>query len=402
MPTQQEAKSLFRKTLGLMLANVLWPPVAMILSFVSIAVGGKQMWWISLIMLVIMLALFIWLAITIWKAAPSAGTTPWVWLWLFLPIYGLFIIGMLILEPLKYIADNLPTSSRLPLTWDMIKKAMGSFKEIFQTTIKTSLWYVYLSASMGMLAAITTIWPQMTTILVIGGMAYFFVSVWITIRLLLEVSAYEDNKRLTGTENKEAQNKMLSYIWLTILIILVVLGIPAVLTGVCFLIFIALGMSGMHLFNAVSDSGLNAITASNVVQIIALVLVLFACILGSIIWMVYKSNQITFAIPSLVLQNIKGYAAIKESARIVKGRWWGLAWKMQLWGMVVGIFTIAAALAVMLLIVVLAFAVRSMPYGQAIIQFFSQALQGFIQMALTPLALLFLIRLYRAFYNTAK
>lgn len=396
----EEAKSLFRTTLTILITNIVWPLIAGIAAGVA-AVMEMSMGLVSLTLVIIWLALLIWLIVQLFKAAPHAGVTPWAFLWLLIPVVGVFLIGMLFLEPLKYIADNKPAGERLPLTWSLIKESWKFFYSSLQQTIKTSVYFLYVALILGLSAAITILWTPWTILHGLLGITAALATLWIGIKLFLEIAALESDKNVSGKESSQASSLFGSYLWVTILVALITIG-PLLLVLALFFMFSlssiipALGGSGAEMTNLIDS------LRNNVVLLVGgglIGMVLFVC---SWIWAIYKSIQYALAIPALLVNQNKGMAALQESARVIKKRWWGMFWKNQLWGIVVGGLTFVLMLVAGIIMVLPALLLKSGKSATIFSELLAQGAQGAIQMLIMPLAFIFIIKLYSAFKKTAK
>jgi len=124
--------------------------------------------------------------------------------------------------------------------------------------------------------------------------------------------------------------------------------------------------------------------------------------LASWVWMIYKSVQYSQSIPALLMDGKTGMMALRESARIVKARWWGMLWKNQLWGLVIGAATFAVLMVAGIILAIPVFFLSGSSDVDSLNELLSQALQGGVQMILMPLTFAFVIKLYKAFKKTAK
>lgn len=396
-----EAKSMFMSGLGLLLVIVLWPLFSGILTGILSAIGFKSMELISLALAIIWLALFVWFIVKLWKVAPEAGVTPWAFLWIFLPVIGVFLIGMLFLEPLKYIADDKPANKRLPLTWALIKESWKDFFGSLRTTINTSVYYLYLGLVLGISGALVGLFP-------IWGLLHFFIalaavlaSLWISVKLFYVIWRLEDGKAPKGDEKDLATKKLGPYIWVAILVGLITAG-PFLLIMIVAGLFVASSIFPVIGGSGAEISGIVEMIQENIGTLIGGGILFGVLLVASWIWMIYKSVQYSQAIPALLADEKSGMAALKESARIIKNRWWGMLWKNQLWGLIVGAATFALLMAAGIILAIPVFFLRDSGYAGAANELLSQALQGGIQMLLMPLTFAFIIKLYKAFKKTAE
>jgi len=395
-----DAKSMFMSTLGLLLITIFLPLFSGIVAAILFATGFKSVEFVSLALALVWLGLLIWLIVKLWKIAPEVGVTPWAFLWLFLPFAGVFIIAMLFLEPLKYTADNKPTSERLPLTWVLIKDSWKQFIGTFKLTINTSVYYLYLGLILGISGALVSFWPLWgllhIVITIVALVAYF----WITVKLFYEVLHLDEGKKLKGNEQNLATKKVGQYIWVGILIFLITAGpfLLLLLIGVAFAItsFLPiLGGTGAELptiMESVRDN-LGLLMGGGIIYLLL--------VLVSWLWIIYKSIQYSQAIPALLADGHDGYFALKESARIVRHRWWGMLWKNQLWGMVISVasFAVVAVAGIILMFPIMM--LKNSGYVAPVSELLNQAFHGAFQMLLMPLTFVFIVKLYKAFKKTA-
>ena len=123
--------------------------------------------------------------------------------------------------------------------------------------------------------------------------------------------------------------------------------------------------------------------------------------LASWVWMIYKSIQLSQAIPALLLDGAMGMNALKESKRIIKNRWWGMFWKNQLWGYVISLAYLVLAVTLGLILFIPLLLTQSIDSMTPLIEVFDKILDGFLQTLLAPLAFIFIIKLYKSFQKTA-
>ncbi|MFZ6015781.1 MAG: hypothetical protein ACOYUZ_05535 [Patescibacteria group bacterium] len=395
----EEAKKLFRTSLAILIANLVWPLFAGALTGIA-AAANMSMGLVGLTLGVIWLALLIWLIVQIFKIAPHVGVTPWAFLWLLIPVVGVFIIGMLFFEPLKYAADNKPAGERLPWTWELIKETWNFYVKTLRITIKTSVLVLYILLVLGLSTLIGMIWPFWWLVHVPLNIIAGLAMMWVTIKLLLETIQLEAGKQLTGREKEQTNQNFGSYFWISILMYLIIGG-PFIVLVIIFMMSLAgiapaLGGTGAEMTNVLEyiETHTYLLLGGGV---IAIVLVIAAWI-----WAIYKSIQYTLALPALLVDKVKGMAALKESARIIKNRWWGMLWKNQLWGIFVGGLTFVLMLAAGIVLSIPSMLFQGGKSAQLFNSLLSQGLQGAIQMLLLPLALAFVVKLYYAFKKTAK
>ena len=396
-----EAKSMFRKNLLLLLAVILWPFAAGIIFIISYAVNFKSFALLGLGFFAIQLVLLIWLIVSLWKSAFDAEVTPWAFLWIFLPFFGPFIIGMLFLEPLKYKADNLPAGKRLPLTWGLIKETWAFTYKNYQPLIKTSVWFLYLFLIYGASTVLSSVWLPYSIIhffvfwVVIGFMIYF------SIKLFLEVMAIETGKNLNNKEGELVKKLYGPSLWV-IFLAFVVAMLPFFVIMVLGLVLIVSQISSLIQGTSEELGALFMLAAQNGPVAIILGLLTMLLFFAAWIWAVYKFNLYGFVLPALYMDDKHGMEALKESERIVKNRWWGLFWKNQLWNIVLQGAMMVLVLAVTIILVIILLVFRSTSYQLPLTQFLSNALNGVIYMFTMPLITAFLIKLYKGFSKSAK
>ncbi len=396
-----EAKSMFMSTLGLLLVIVVWPLFSGILSGVLVAIGFESLELVVLALAIIWLGLFVWLIAKLWKVAPEAGVTPWAFLWLFLPVVGVFLIGMLFLEPLKYMADNKPTGERLPLTWSIIKDSWKFFFSSLKTTVTTSIYFLYLGLILGVSGALVGLWAPWGALHFLISLAAMFASLWISIKLFYVVLRLDDGKASKGDEKNLATKKLGQYVWVAALVGLITAG-PFLLILIVGGLFVASSLLPFIGGTGAEISNIAEMLQNNIGALLSGGIIFAILFIASWIWMIYKSVQYSQAIPALLMDDKTGMMALRESSRIIKNRWWGMLWKNQLWGMVVGAATFALLMAAGLVLAIPIYFLRSSGYAGSINELMSQALQGGIQVILMPLTFIFIVKLYKVFKKTAK
>ena len=393
-----QAKTKYRSTLAILLISVLWPFIAGILLVILGLLGIKNLGISMIVLGIIGLALLVWLIISLWKLAPQIGLTPWASLWTLVPIWGVFIVSMLFIEPLKYTGDNKPADERLPLTWPLIKDSLLTFKATISLTTKTTIWLLYGSLVLALATTLMTIWPVFGILYFLCLVAFTVLAIWVSIKLILEIKGLDQANKIAGNEGQTAKGMILPYIWVGILTSLMVISVPAV----CLIITLISGLlAGAGIEQIIKNfSTLGTAALFNMASIIGAFLVILAAIVVGTFWIIYKSNQYSFVAYAFTLQGKKGMEALRESARIVKHRWWGLIWKSSLWGMAIGVGALAFYIIIGLVALILSF----MPgqVGKYISQFIIQGLSGAFQVVLVPAILWFQYKLFKAFSNTAK
>lgn len=394
--------SRFQKTLVLFLTTLIWPLIGGgILAFLS-GIGIPGLKATGILLALIEIGLILWLCLTFWKLAPEVKTSPWATLWIFFPVWGAFITAMLFLEPLKYQSDKKPTSKKLLLSWPLIKETISQYMEILPKAIKTSAWFIYLAFITGVTGILGIVWPFLNPLTVLITAVTMIFGFWVTIKLFIEIADLEAKKTPSKKTGDFAKKNFLSYIWVLILNMFFVFGIPLLLLLSTALIGAILGLSGLHVLSQLTEGTLETLGMTQILQGAGLLLLMLVMAVGAIIWAIYKSNALTFAIPSLLLDEKRGMDAVRESTRIVRKRWWGVFWKMQLWGIFFGAATIALGIAIGIILSLIQALSAKIPYGEMISFLFSNLAQGTLQMLLLPIALLFVIKLYRSFKRTAE
>jgi hypothetical protein len=235
---------------------------------------------------------------------------------------------------------------------------------------------------------------------ILFSLAGIFISLGIGIALFYTVAQLNEGKTPKGNEIDLAKKRLLPYIWVGILVLVITIGPLAVLSILLIAIVVLLINP---LFGGEADFLLQVMQTAqdNITVLIGGGVVMALLFLLSWIWMIYKSVQYSQAIPALLLNDCSGYSALTESARIIKHRWWGMLWKNQLWGMVVGLASLFLMMMVGLFLAIPVILIQSTTAAEPLSEFFNQLLNGSIQMLLTPLALIFVIKLYQAFRKTA-
>ncbi|MHB8831515.1 MAG: hypothetical protein ACYC44_05385 [Patescibacteria group bacterium] len=401
MLDQTQAKLSFRTTLSLLLVAVLWPLVAVFITSLLALLGVKNLGLVLALMSVIWLALFIWLFIQCWKLAPEANTSPWVTLWLFLPFFGIFIVAMLILEPIKYLADNKPTDKQLPTTWNLIKETWKFYTENFKASVKVSLLFLYtyivVGAIMAVVAYFKPLWVNFFPIILVIPLGVM--SAWITLKLLHQTAGLESGQLLEPL--KDSGRKLLSFIWIFIEMMAIGAG-PLILVNIIFSLTFVMIVGWSAFFKDATEIIRTVSLGASAVTMLLALFVWGVLILASLAWLIYKSAVWnSFAMPALILQDKKSLAALKESDRLAKGRWWGLYWKNFMSGMVFGGYSMLISLGMSVAALILTAIFQALNMGYIFTEFMGQALNGVVQMIIMPLLIAFTIKLYRVFLKTA-
>lgn len=401
MLDQTQAKLSFRTTLSLLLAAVFWPVVAAFITSLLALVGVKNLGLVLVLMSVVWLALFVWLFIKCWKLAPEASTTPWATLWLFLPFFGIFIVAMLILEPIKYLADNKPIDKQLPTTWKLIKETWKFYTENFKASIKISLFFLYtyivVGAIMAVVAYFRPLWVNIFPVILVIPLSVM--SAWITLKLLRHTADLESGQLLEPL--KDSGRKLLSFVWIFIEMIGIGAG-PLILVNIIFSLTFVMIVGWSAFFKDATEIIRTISLGASAITLILAIFVWGVLILASVAWLIYKTAVWnSFAMPTLILQDKKGIAALKESDRLAKHRWWGLYWKNFMSGLVFGGYSMLISLGMSVAALVLTAIFQALNMGYIFTEFMGQALNGVVQMIIMPLLIVFTIKLYRAFLKTA-
>ncbi|MDD5725988.1 MAG: hypothetical protein PHC53_01060 [Patescibacteria group bacterium] len=401
MLDQTQAKLSFRTTLSLLLAAVFWPVVAIFIASLLAMLNVKNLSLILILMIVIWLALFVWLFIQCWKLAPEAGTTPWATLWIFLPFFGIFIVSMLILEPIKYLADNKPADKQLPTTWKLIKETWKFYTENFKASVKISLLFLYtyivVGAIMAVVAYFKPLWVNTFPLILIIPLG--IMSAWITLKLLHQTAAQESGQVLEPLKN--SGRKLLSFIWIFIEMMVFSAG-PLILVNAIFSLTFVMIVGWSAFFKDATEIVRTLSLGASAVTMLLAIFVWGVLIIASVAWLIYKSAVWnSFTMPVFILQDKKSLAALKESDRLAKSRWWGLYWKNFMSGMVFGGYSMLISLGMSVAALILTTIFQALNMGYIFTEFMGQALNGVVQMIIMPLLIVFTVKLYRVFLKTA-
>lgn len=393
-----QAKQKFRTTLTILLVSVFWPFIATLLGTLLSLAGVKNMGVGVLLLLVIWLGLFIWLFVQCWRLAPEVGVTPWATLWLFVPFVGIFIIGMLFLEPLKYMADGKPENKKLPRTWDLIKQTWKLYVETFKESVKVSIYFLYASIISGVIIALSVyLGASYELMALIMAIPLALANLWISILVFHRLAALESGQTIYQPL-KASWRKWLSYIWLLIEILVFSAGPMLIAFGIVLLASVLAGnwqsIAGWFVPGMVNEMTGNIGTLSFVVIAIVGTLLL----IPAWIWLIYKSAVWnSFALPILILEEKKGVNDLKEATKLGKNRWWGLFWKNQLAGITFGGFGMLIGLGISIALIILSSVFKFLNLGETITALLSQIADGLISMILVPLFMGFSVKLYKAF-----
>lgn len=411
-----QAKTTFRNILIWLGVAIFWPMLAIVIATL-LGIADFNYMNLALIALgLIWLAIYIWIVIYLWKLSPEVGITPWASLWYLAPWLGTFLVGMLYLEPLKYIGDNKPQEKRLPATWGLIKDSMVFSIKNFKKFSKTAVWYLYVALGTSLSAVLALFFTPYFFIhfLLMIGMVVF--TAWVTIKLILEIAALDNAHEPQGDESETSKKSLVEYFALTLLIMVITAG-PLIASVVVSLILMAGAGLGLSLANGDSSAGLLQMMANSALPLIVVGLIFAVLFIASVIWAIYKSTQYAFALPALILEdrpqidNPAGRGAFKmasdsltKSTGWVKNRWWGVFWKNQMFGMTfgLGLVIVVQILSVAIIAATTLFFKDSALGGQAFTTILSGMLQGGLQMVMMPVALAFQIKMYKEFKRTAE
>ncbi len=398
-----EAKQALMSNLGILLALIFWSLLTIIVFSVLNIIKFEGAWMIGLALALIWLGAFAWYIIRLWKLAPKINISPYASLWLLLPFVGIFITAMLFLEPLKYISDNKPSSKQLPLTWNLIKDSWQIYKVNFKILIKSAIGFIYLGLILGASAGLATVWPLWDMMHLIISILSIFATMWIGIKIFYTVAQLDEGKTPSGNEAQLANKNFQQYFLVSLLVILITVGPLAIA-------IILISIIGISVVNPIFGIFVVSLTSvNNFLQFLqdnkALLFgggsLLALIFLASWVWMIYKSIQLSQAIPALLLDGAMGMNALKESKRIIKNRWWGMFWKNQLWGYVISLAYLVLAVTLGLILFIPLLLTQSIDSMTPLIEIFDKILDGFLQTLLAPLAFIFIIKLYKSFQKTA-
>jgi len=410
----EQAKKRFRNILLWMLASLVWPVVALMVVAVMGMFGVKSLWITMGIAGLAWLAIFVAMVVSLWRTAADVEVTPWASLWVLVPWMGYFLVGMLFLEPLKYMYDGKPADKKLPGTWGLIKESFKFAYADLKPASKTTIWYVYLALATGVSASLTVIWMPYAIVHFFVVLALAVFTAWVSIKLFLEISARESGNAPKGDEGELSKRGILPYFVTAFLTMLITVGpmFAAILVSLVIVTIAGIGISAM---SGTSSPNMLGILAAGAIPMLMVAGVFIALFFASMVWAVFKGNQYAFILPVLFLEG--GYAqagtpnkghfkvsseTLAESARIVKNRWWGVYWKNQLFGLTVGLSVgVLLQLVVMLLIAVMNATIGNKLALNVSATLVSNVFEGVMQMALMPLGFAFQLKMYRAFKRTA-
>lgn len=403
MIDKNQAKSKFRLILILLIVGFFWPIIGLVLGLIADFAGLGNTGVIVMTLTFVWLALFVWLFVELWKGASGVGVSPWASLWVFFPVAGIFLVGMLILEPLKYTADDKPENQRLPYTWSLIKETWLAYVDNFKTSLKISHWFIYLFTALGILTGLTSYFiPDWLPWVVFSLMIPIAIgSIWISLMLLKQQISLE-NKELPVTNLKNNNRDLLSYLLIVLLMILIAGGplfvaitlvIAPIFTGSWNDVATMLQMGDIDSFSSLIPSLGTA----------GLSLIGLALMPPAWLWLIYKGTiWNNLAMPLFVTENIKGYNTLKTCEKIAHGRWWGLYWKNQMAGLIFGSYALMISLGMNVAAVIVGMILKSMNLGPAAAEVLGNTLNGVVQMITMPLIILFTLKLFRAFRRTSN
>lgn len=403
MIDKNKAKSKFRLILILLIVGFFWPIIGLILGLLADLAGLDNTGVIVLALTFAWLALFVWLFIELWKSASEVGVSPWASLWVFFPVAGIFLVGMLILEPLKYQADDKPENQRLPYTWSLIKETWLAYVDNFKTSLKISHWFIYLFTALGILTGLTAYFKPDWVPIVAGLLIIPVVigSLWISLLLLKQQIALE-NKETLVLDIKTNNRDLASYLLIILLTTLIAAG-PLFLSVFMVMIPIFAGSWNdvITMFQMGDIDSFSSLIPS--LGIAGLSLVGLVLMFPAWIWLIYKStiwNNLTM--PLFVTEKIKGYSNLKTCETMARYRWWGLFWKNQMSGLIFGGYALMISLGMNVAAVLVGMILKSLHLGPAIAELLGNALNGVVQMITMPLLILFTLKLFRAFRRTSN
>jgi hypothetical protein len=243
------------------------------------------------------------------------------------------------------------TQKPLPGAGLLISDAWKLFTSTWNTSVQTSIFYLYVGLALFASALLVKFVPSMAILDGLVNLAGGVFVFWITIRVYLTMLNLEAGKKpmAPADESKKAWSLFFPMFWV------------ALLTGLATLAgFILLIIPGIYL----------------------------AIVLG-------------FSQIILIDRNVRGTQALGASRALVKGRWWGTLWRMIAGGFVFGLL-IAVAVGVLVGIAT-AIAGPGMTSSQNADPAFVGAvtlIQYAAQAALMPLMFGFTIKVYRALEKT--
>jgi hypothetical protein len=256
------AKKTFRQTLALLLVTIFWPIVMGLFLIIAAIISEQSVTAVSAIFSIAWLVLFVWLIVKLWKIGPQVGVSSWGALWLLFPVLGIFIVGMLFLEPLKYIADK----SNLPLTWNLIKDTWHEFNKYLKPSINSAMWLLYGSLILGAVMLLSAIWPIFYALYAIAAAGYIALTLWVSMKIFLAMYNLDTDGKVKGDEGKISLKNFWSMIWIAILTILIVAG-PVVLAYLIYTVGVL--VSGMGMFSTLSALGTDTQSASTALAMLA-------------------------------------------------------------------------------------------------------------------------------------
>lgn len=383
MIDQTQAKKQFRNLLLLILAGLLLPKIGIAAAITAAVLGSDFAPVLGLVTILLWLGLFIWIFAALWKTGGKIGVTSWAALWIFFPFFGVFIIGMLFLEPLKHLADGLPAEKRLPLTWDLIKDTWAFYGNNLGKTYKISVYYIFVSILHAAILAPAYYFgmTQYAIASVVAVVPISLGSIWVSLLLLSQIRSLEEGTSYQPMPPKEGLTKSGLFLLTALLSALVSAG--PVLIATAFL------LGGGALRTSGAGGNLPALT---------LIVGGAILLIPALAWLIYKSMVYnSFGLTLLAFEQQWGTSNLKAATRLAKSRWWGLFWKNQMAGLTFGAFGMLLSLAMSILVLILTVVFRALNLGQVINIFLTTALNGTVQIILMPLMLSFSYKLYKAF-----
>ncbi len=252
--------------------------------------------------------------------------------------------------PIPHMTTSTPSKS-LPRAWDLVVDSWSSFTKNWNTTIKTSVLFLYAGLITFVGALLTRSSDSLAALNVLVSLGAGALTVWASVRLLMLVLRLEDKKKpqTAQEEGKMGWQLFLPYLWVSILSGLVVFGasLLLILPGIYF--GVALSMTDLF----------------------------------------------------LVDKGERGTQALAASRALVKGRWWDVAWRLLVGGVLFGLLMLvvngALTFAVSLITGPGFFSSTNtdlLAYGV------TQFLQMLVMAVFLPLVVAFQVKLFRALLKT--
>lgn len=177
---------------------------------------------------------------------------------------------------------------QLPGVIDLIKDSWTLFTTTWNDSVKISIWFLYFGLVNFLLFFLQKFSPAATTLLSIPvSLAIGIVAYWVGVRLMRAMLQLESGKKIdfSKEESMRTWNLLLPNLWVGILQMLIVLG-------------------GTVLF---------------------------------IIPGIYLGVALSFAQLFVIDQGLRGMKALGASRDLIKGRWWGTAWRLFATGIIFGL-----------------------------------------------------------------